>query len=448
MPLSEGATRARHARRLLQRVLDFAPDGHADPPDRPHRPARGGGHRRGGRRGGGGPDHLRLGRQGARGRDGDGGAVFSPTIDEVVRESPCDIAVVKQRGAHDDPADPRPGPRRPARRARAALRRRARPALTARRSTSCTSSRPGITLAVRAQAEHALAAFVRQHLTGRGEALLREAPNVRAAILREAEHADLVVMGASRPAAGADGDAYLFGALPEAIAHARQADGHRRQDARADRPRRRSSSSPQQAETLAAADRAAEEVARGPGPRRALVRRVELPPLRVRRPAPARRAQGEAGRSRSRSCCRRSTRRRRSARSCGARCASCMERVPLLDELLVIDSDSDDGPARSPRPRARASSHHPEVLPRYGSYRGKGEALWKSLLRDDRRHRRAGPTRTSATGTRGSSTGRSGRCSTSRGSSTSRATTSARSSRAACSRKAAAAASRSSSRGR
>jgi hypothetical protein len=27
MPLSEGATRARHARRLLQRVLDFAPDG-------------------------------------------------------------------------------------------------------------------------------------------------------------------------------------------------------------------------------------------------------------------------------------------------------------------------------------------------------------------------------------------------------------------------------------
>ena len=27
MPLSEGATRARHARRLLQRVLDYAPNG-------------------------------------------------------------------------------------------------------------------------------------------------------------------------------------------------------------------------------------------------------------------------------------------------------------------------------------------------------------------------------------------------------------------------------------
>ena len=29
MPLSEGATRARHARRLLQKVLDYAPTGTA-----------------------------------------------------------------------------------------------------------------------------------------------------------------------------------------------------------------------------------------------------------------------------------------------------------------------------------------------------------------------------------------------------------------------------------
>ena len=76
---------------------------------------------------------------------------------------------------------------------------------------------PGITVAVRAQADRALAAFIKQHLRGRGEATLREAPDVRNAILREAEKADLVVMGAS--AGGADGnDAYLFGALPEAIA--------------------------------------------------------------------------------------------------------------------------------------------------------------------------------------------------------------------------------------
>ena len=36
-------------------------------------------------------------------------------------------------------------------------------------------------------------------------------------------------------------------------------------------------------------------------------------------------------------------------------------------------------PARSPRPRAPAWSQHPDVLTRYGSFAGKGEALWKSL---------------------------------------------------------------------
>ena len=99
MPLSEGATRARHARRLLQRVLDFAPEGTTIHPI------------------------VRIGRRAAEGiieasgeqesdlvifgwggkapnaRNGHGPAVFSPTIDEVVRDSPCDIAVVKQRGA-------------------------------------------------------------------------------------------------------------------------------------------------------------------------------------------------------------------------------------------------------------------------------------------------------------------------------------------------------------
>jgi nucleotide-binding universal stress UspA family protein len=37
---------------------------------------------------------------------------------------------------------------------------------------------PGITATVRAQAEHALAAFMKEYLHGDGEALLREAPNV------------------------------------------------------------------------------------------------------------------------------------------------------------------------------------------------------------------------------------------------------------------------------
>jgi glucosyl-3-phosphoglycerate synthase len=53
--------------------------------------------------------------------------------------------------------------------------------------------------------------------------------------------------------------------------------------------------------------------------------------------------------------------------------------VPLLDEIVLIDSNSED------RTREIAQSLdipvfvHQSVLPKYGSRRGKGEALWKSL---------------------------------------------------------------------
>jgi nucleotide-binding universal stress UspA family protein len=56
-----------------------------------------------------------------------------------------------------------------------------------------------------------------------------------------------------------------------------------------------------------------------------------------------------------------------------------MEAMPLLDEIVLIDSKSED------RTREIAQSLdvpvyiHQEVLPDYGSRRGKGEALWKSL---------------------------------------------------------------------
>src|SRR5688500_16489159 len=99
MPLSEGATRARQARRLLQRVLEFAPPGvelrtvvrigrraaegivELAAEDEADLIIFGWGGRSGGRKG--------------------AEAVFSPTIDEVVRDAPCDIAVVKQRGVKD-----------------------------------------------------------------------------------------------------------------------------------------------------------------------------------------------------------------------------------------------------------------------------------------------------------------------------------------------------------
>lgn len=65
--------------------------------------------------------------------------------------------------------------------------------------------------------------------------------------------------------------------------------------------------------------------------------------------------------------------------------AHLVEEVPLLDEVVLIDSGSTD------RTRAIAAAHgvpvfiHQEILPQYGAFHGKGEALWKSLyvLRGD-----------------------------------------------------------------
>ena len=185
-------------------------------------------------------------------------------------------------------------------------------------------------------------------------------------------------MGASAPP-GEPGTS-LFGALPEAIAQRARADRHRRQDPRARSAARRSSSSPSGPRRLAAADRAAEES-------RAVPARVdrwfaeanfhhsefadlarltslkEKQGLTVSLVLPTLNESETIG-----PIVRRAIR-------------EMQERYPLLDEILVIDSASDaTTPSRSPRPRAPASIQHPDVLPRYGSFRGKGEALWKSLF--------------------------------------------------------------------
>src|ERR1700729_376790 len=54
--------------------------------------------------------------------------------------------------------------------------------------------------------------------------------------------------------------------------------------------------------------------------------------------------------------------------------------TPLVDEIIVVDSDSTDGTARAAE-RAGAVVHRArDIAPALGSYPGKGEALWKSLL--------------------------------------------------------------------
>jgi glucosyl-3-phosphoglycerate synthase len=375
MPLSEGATRARHARRLLQRVLDFVPEGTAIHPI------------------------VRIGRHAAEGiveaaaeleADlivfGWGGkspanregltAPFSATIDSVIRESPCDVAVVKQRGVSDVKrvvVPVRGGPHAELALGLAAgIARRHGAALVALHVVP-----PGITLAVRAQAERALTAFVRQHVEGSVEMLVREAANVRAAILREAETSDIVVMGAAA-ATSADGSTHLFGAMPEAIAtrakttvvvvKTRETIGRQTFEQLATK-----------AESLAAADRAAEESRAVPvrverwfgesnfhhaefADLRRLAQLKEKQGLTISLVLPTLNEEETIG-----PIVRRAIR-------------EMVGRVPLLDEVLVIDSASTDRTREIAEAEGARVIQHPDVLTRYGSFRGKGEALWKSLF--------------------------------------------------------------------
>lgn len=393
MPLSEGATRARHARRLLQRVLDFAPEGttvhpivrigrraaegiieaatelEADliifgwggktPP--PHAST---------------PNAAEAGGDGRRRGERSAPLVFSPTIDEVVRESPCDIAVVKQRGSGTIRrilVPVRGGPH-------AELAVRFAEAIARRHGASVTVLHlipPGVTLAVRAQAERALAAFVRSHLEGIGEPVLREASNVRRAILREAEKVDLVIMGASALQAGDDGRATLFGSLPEAIA-TKAKPTVVVVKTREPISRQTFEQLAQRAETLVAADRAAEEARSIPArverwfgesnfhhaefaDLRRLVQLKEKQGLTVSLVLPTLNEEATIG-----PIVRRALR-------------EMVERVPLLDEVLVVDSASTDRTREIAEAEGARVVQHPDILPRYGAFRGKGEALWKSL---------------------------------------------------------------------
>jgi glucosyl-3-phosphoglycerate synthase len=56
-----------------------------------------------------------------------------------------------------------------------------------------------------------------------------------------------------------------------------------------------------------------------------------------------------------------------------------MVRLPLVDELLVMDSDSTDATAAVARAAGADVVATTDVLPGHGTRPGKGEALWKSL---------------------------------------------------------------------
>ena len=56
-----------------------------------------------------------------------------------------------------------------------------------------------------------------------------------------------------------------------------------------------------------------------------------------------------------------------------------MQAAPLLDEIVLIDSNSEDRTRAIARGLGVPVYIHHEILPNYGWRRGKGEALWKSL---------------------------------------------------------------------
>lgn len=59
--------------------------------------------------------------------------------------------------------------------------------------------------------------------------------------------------------------------------------------------------------------------------------------------------------------------------------SSLMDEIPLIDEIVLIDSNSTDDTVKIAESFGIPVHRHPDVLPESGSYRGKGDALWKSL---------------------------------------------------------------------
>src|SRR6266850_964977 len=56
------------------------------------------------------------------------------------------------------------------------------------------------------------------------------------------------------------------------------------------------------------------------------------------------------------------------------------DEYPLLDEIVLIDSDSSDDTVKIAEDIGISVHTHKDILPQHGTFRGKGEALWKCLF--------------------------------------------------------------------
>ncbi len=393
--LSEGATQARTSRRLLQRVLDVGDEEGVELRTmvRIGRYAADGVIEAVGEESsdlvifgwGGPPTHAQTARADAEaaemalaGQRSRPRPVFSPTIDAVVRESPCDIAVVKQRGLENVESilvPVRGGPH-------AELAMRISRDLAKRFGAKVVVLHvvpKGIGERAIEREQVAVDAFVREHAgTRRASGLIREAASVRQAIIKEAANHQLVVMGASAHPTNASPDGrYLFGTLAESVASkakptvivvkTKQAVGLATFEelrasegtlAHADAYVERSRSLPIVVDKWFAENSFhAHEFA---DIRKLLAHKerlgvtisVGLPTLNEEKTIGTviKRVKG-----------------------------ALMDRVPLIDQIVVIDSDSDDRTAEIATDLGIPVHRHREILPQTGTYRGKGEALWKSL---------------------------------------------------------------------
>ena len=213
--------------------------------------------------------------------------------------------------------------------------------------------------------------------TRRIKPLLREASNVRTAIIREASHHGLVVMGAGAQPAESRNGGYLFGSVPEAVAtrakptvivvKTRQPLGSATWDqlrvaegslAEADAYVERSRSLPNIVDrwfgenTFHAGEFSDIAKLVALKEKQGVTISVGLPALNEEKTIGLviRRVKG-----------------------------ALMERYPLIDQLVVIDSASTDRTVEIAEELGVPVQRHAEILPETGSHVGKGEALWKSL---------------------------------------------------------------------
>ena len=393
--LADGAIAARTTRRLLQRVLDFGDEEGVEIRTmvRISRKASDGIIEAVAEEGadliifgwGGPPSPRKVARAdeadrdaSLRGRPIEPRPTFSETIDAVVRDSPCDIAVVKQRGVNEVRSilvPVRGGPH-------ASLSMRLARDLARRFKAELVVMHvapKGIGERARQRQQQALDRFIVEHGRGRRvRGLLREAASVRTAILREAAHHDLVVMGASaQPSNATPEGRFLFGVVAETVAakakptvivvKTRQAlaagtfDDLRAAEgsfAAADAFVERSTS------LSALVDKWFAENTFHAGEFRDIAKLVELKErqgITISVGLPALNEEKTIGLV---------IRRIKEP---------LMDKVPLIDQIVVIDSDSTDRTAEIARDMGVPVMRHADILPDLGSHTGKGDALWKSL---------------------------------------------------------------------